>query len=265
MTDRLADTALRLLAPRARAEGSPNAGDSDSLQNIITDELPNGSLCWVNSTEGLYRLDKTSTDAALVGIVIVPIAGPGRWILLSSGSSLAQFSAELFLIGTSLTTPAGVEDTIAVPAAGQWVPGPSVGAGPTIIYSAQISPVFISFDPFAGTLTYGGPTRRYLLQTYASIAPPTFSGTGLMAITANVLSGGVNDRIGLTTNDGTEAIESTLTLAPTEFQSLAAARSVELKAGDVIRPALTDTDQGAEPLGFDLTVRRLHLVATPFA
>jgi hypothetical protein len=262
MTDRLADTALRLLAPRATAEGF---GDGDSLQNVITDELPNGALCWVNSTEGLYRLDKLSIDAAVVGVVIIPLSGPGRWILLASGSSLAQFSAELFLIGTSLTTPAGPEDTIAVPVAEQWVPGPAVGPGPTTIYSGLVSPVFTGFDPFAGTLTYGGPTRRYLLQTYASIAPPTFSGNGLMAITANVFRGGVNDRIGFTTNDGTEAIEANITLAPSQFQSLAAAREVELKAGDVIRPALTDTDQGLEPLGFDLTVRRLHLVATPFA
>ena len=258
MTDRLAATALRLLAPRARAEGF---GDHDSLQNVITDELPNGSLCWVIATEGLYRLDKIdNTTAALAGIVIDPIAGPGRWILLASGSSLAQLSAEVFLIGTSLTTPADALDTITVPVAGQWVPGPTIGAGPTIIYSGKISPVF-TLDPFAGTLTYFGPTRKYLLETYVSMSS-TISDASLIALTADVLSGGLNDRIGLTINDGTEAIETGLGIDT--FQSLAAARSVELKAGDVVRPALTDTDFSVSPVGFDLVIRRLHLVATPF-
>jgi hypothetical protein len=261
MTDRLAATALRLLAPRANAEGP---GDHDSLENVITDELPNGSLCWVVATEGLYRLDKDdNVSLALPGIVIVPLGGPGRWILLASGNSQSQLSAEIFLTATDLISP-NFTVTVPPPALppGTWVPGPSAPEGPAIYTPAPlVSPVF-TYDLFAGTMTYLGPERRYLLQTYATMRVDSGS-IFLLGLTANVfdVSAGTNDRIGAITNDGTEGITSNVGPPATWF--VAAARSVVLAPGDVVRPAITDINLAGDG-SIDLIVRRLHLVATPF-
>jgi hypothetical protein len=253
MTDRLADGDLRLLAPRANAEGF---GDHDSLQNVITDELPNGALCWVNSTEGLYRLDKLdNSSAAVLGVVIIPLGGPGRWILLASGSSQAQLSAEVFLIATNF---AGPSLAVAAPSPAEtWVAGPT-SQPPTVIYAGVFAPVF-SLDQFQGTLTYLGPTRRYLLQSYVSMELNT-SSLFQLGLTSDLFTGGVHDRLFTTNNDGTEAVETNI--AP--FQSLAAARSVILTAGDVVRPVITNSDLGLEPVSESMVVTRLHLVATPF-
>jgi len=264
MTDRLAATALRLLAPRANAEGP---GDHDSLENIITDELPNGALCWVVATEGLYRLDKLdNTTAAVLGVVIIPLAGPGRWILLASGSPLAQLSAELFLIGDnglSLTQP-----SIVITPAGPevWTAGPSVVPLAPAIYDAVLSPVweptfFSTVGSKQGSLLYIGPTRRYLLEVYATVGVATTT-TIILGITSDAPS---SPRLGTTTNDGTEGIEtSDGDIAYNFVTELSAARSVVLSAGNVIRPVLSNTDNALEPSSVDMLVRRLHLVATPF-
>ena len=68
--------ALRILGARATLLGA----DGDALENVITFDLPDGSLCWVTAAEAPYRLYKTSTLAANGTTIIAPSAGPGRWI-----------------------------------------------------------------------------------------------------------------------------------------------------------------------------------------
>jgi len=74
-----AAVALRILAPRARALGT---GDPDSLQNVNTHNLPEGSVCWVVDTAALYILQ---FGAANVPPNVAPGAGPGIWVPLSTG------------------------------------------------------------------------------------------------------------------------------------------------------------------------------------
>jgi hypothetical protein len=77
----LSAVTLRILGPRATLLGA-----DDALENIVTDILPDGALCWVTEAEAPYRLHKTSTVAANGTTIIEPSAGPGRWIRESGGS-----------------------------------------------------------------------------------------------------------------------------------------------------------------------------------
>jgi hypothetical protein len=53
-------------------------GNPDSLQNVITTDLPNGAECFVIEDRTLYRLNKTLTVTPPGGIQ--PVGGPGRWV-----------------------------------------------------------------------------------------------------------------------------------------------------------------------------------------
>jgi hypothetical protein len=71
---------LRLISSRARALGT---GDFDSLENVDTTILPNGSACWVADTQTWYVLD----HAAVAGPPnITPGNGPGFWTPLGGGT-----------------------------------------------------------------------------------------------------------------------------------------------------------------------------------
>lgn len=72
-------TPLRILGSRAKALGS---GDSESLQNVDTTILPDGTVCWVTDTETLYVLDH---QAAGGGSNITPDSGPGIWTPVTGG------------------------------------------------------------------------------------------------------------------------------------------------------------------------------------
>jgi len=61
-------------------------GNPNDLQNIITDPLPNGAICYVNAKRACYVLNKHSTASANGADVYAPIAGPGRWYLLTASA-----------------------------------------------------------------------------------------------------------------------------------------------------------------------------------
>ena len=83
MTQNSADSLI--LDPRQVATGSP-AGNS--LENINTNVLGDGALCYVETGagQGEWQLQKTSTLPAGLNVV-VPTAGPGRWLLMGSAFS----------------------------------------------------------------------------------------------------------------------------------------------------------------------------------
>jgi hypothetical protein len=70
-------------------------GAVDSLENIVSSPLPDGSECWVIENASVYRFDKSSTETADGTRVVAPIAGGGRWFrlpiapLLMTSSSLS--------------------------------------------------------------------------------------------------------------------------------------------------------------------------------
>lgn len=66
-------------------------GDAGSLENITTTLLDDGAFCYVQSEHAHYELHRDSTAASNPPLVIVPIAGPGRWVPVS-GTTGAQGS-----------------------------------------------------------------------------------------------------------------------------------------------------------------------------
>jgi len=72
---------LLRLYPRVTATGG---NPSLSLQNINTNPLPDGAVCWVETEQADFRFRKTST-ATPGPSVVQPSAGPGRWHREPSG------------------------------------------------------------------------------------------------------------------------------------------------------------------------------------
>jgi len=153
-----AATALRLLAPRAVVLGT---GDGDSLQNVNTTELPNGSFCWVVSNATLYRLDTASTLASAPDAVIVPASGPGRWIALSGSAALgeARMSEYQVDVGGSFPVSATPNTWNAIPTT-EFVSA----------YAPQVAgAAFWSIAPVTGIATYSGPPALYHFNAVVNI------------------------------------------------------------------------------------------------
>jgi hypothetical protein len=75
-----AAVAFRLLSPSEELLG---VADGSALENVIPDELVNGTLAWVVSENALYFLAKDSVAAVAPPAVIATARGaavPGRWI-----------------------------------------------------------------------------------------------------------------------------------------------------------------------------------------
>jgi hypothetical protein len=85
MSDRAAAVGFRVLGARRRLLGP---GDGDSLQNVNTTELPDGSLCWVTQSLAFFALHKGDSTTPPDGInVIKPSSGPGRWFIQTNTGS----------------------------------------------------------------------------------------------------------------------------------------------------------------------------------
>ena len=142
MTDRLADTALRILAPRARAFGF---GDSDALQNVNTFELPDGAECFVIENRTLYRLNKALTVTPFGGIQ--PIAGPGRWVPDFGATGPTGPTGP-----TGATGPAGAASATGAtgPTGPTGFTGPTGSTGPTGAGTAVFGRTSMQFNPFFG-------------------------------------------------------------------------------------------------------------------
>jgi hypothetical protein len=157
MTERLGAVAYRHLAARAVLTGF---GDGDSLQNIITDPLNDGCLCYVTEFESYYILIKASTDTPVGFVVIQPLSGPGRWFHLIGPTDSQQFAAVALL-----STP----QPLVIAAANTWVNPPAPGGG---IYSLSTpGPDLFTLDGATGILTYAGPNgKAYEVTVNASVA-----------------------------------------------------------------------------------------------
>jgi hypothetical protein len=76
-------TGSLIIPPRLVATGSP-AGDA--LENENTNILADGALCYVSGGpgQGMWQLSKSSTASPDGTTIVAPIAGPGRWLLVSA-------------------------------------------------------------------------------------------------------------------------------------------------------------------------------------
>jgi hypothetical protein len=98
---------LRRLSPVLTLLNTPGF----DLEGINTHELPDGAICYCAETKCDFQLDLTSTAAAVVGAVVVPLSGPGRW---KSAAPSVQGSSTVFRRSdfTPLTTPSNVQATL---------------------------------------------------------------------------------------------------------------------------------------------------------
>jgi hypothetical protein len=234
-----ADTALRLLTPRPTLLGT---GDADSLQNVNTTELPNGALCWVVSNATLYRLDAASTAASAPDAVIVPAAGPGRWIALSGNELIAEGRM-------SMRRNSGDNATVVIATINVWTALP-VEVGPS--YFPQVpGAAFWSIAPTTGVATYSGPNMIYHFNAAMNLAAgETATVVAEMALTVN------NEDIGTTAiRDLAERVAVGTT---TSFEGLAIANAVALATGDTIQLIARNTT-GTE----DLIVDGIQIIGIP--
>lgn len=96
--------ALRILGPRATVLGA-----GDSLENYITDPLPDGSVCWVTAAAALFRLHLDSAATADGINIVDPIHGPGQWLKESAGNPGLAFDG-----GASLGTITSGSSTVTI-------------------------------------------------------------------------------------------------------------------------------------------------------
>lgn len=186
MTDRTAATSLRLLGPRARVLGP---GDGDSLQNVNTTNLPNGSLCWVNANATLYRLDKTSTAGTAPDAIIVPASGPGRWFALVGGAFLENMRMSMF-------SPDEPTVTVGTGNQNKWLALPVDQAGP---YGPQVlGSILWDIESTTGVATYSGPRQVFHFTASLNAAPDAEATTEVqLALSINGLNIGTTNAFGL--------------------------------------------------------------------
>jgi hypothetical protein len=235
VTDRFADTALVVLAPRARSAGVPNAGDPDSLQNVNTFELPDGSLCWTIDNATLYRLDRNSTSN--VG-TIVPIAGPGRWVPLA-GNGVGLILSHS---GEAVLTAPGI---IGMAVIDRWENLDSLGA----VFIGSNGSDF-ALNPTGGVLTYSGLSGKWVKLSVELTGTAAGAGPYLYE-TALDINGALLPSVS-TPNAAAE------TLSSGNQQTMATSVFAQLNSGDVIRVLVrnrTDT--------FGMVVIYVHLHVVP--
>jgi hypothetical protein len=233
MTERLGAVAYRHLAARAVLTGF---GDGDSLQNIVTDPLNDGCLCYVVSEKAYYLLDRRSTAAPVPGFIVDPLAGPGRWILFAEAAAARSRA----IIQFTAANGGAVVDIIN---ALEWK-GFSVGGGFQCFIS---TPGLFLCDLTNGDLTYQGPSQDYDANVYASMA--TIAQADIVEATVDLNGDFLN-----TMNDSADAQRASIPLDSAVVQ-IAAFRGVALSFNDKVRTVfrnLTDSN--------DITVTHYTLV-----
>lgn len=205
----------------------------ESLTNINTRVLPDGAACFVIEDRSLWRLNKASTAGANPGIVVVPAAGPGRWL---KESSLANAST-LWVTGLA-------QNSTDSSASASWLEPQTSAFGFPL---GNPSP--FTLTTLGCILTYNGPTAARFLFTLAvslnfAVSGDIFAGISLNDDLTGVVDGFAEGTQFMDTEDG--AVEDI---------QITCQRMVILSPTDTIRPkfrAPTDTD---------LLINRLTLTA----
>lgn len=155
MSNPSAPADLRILMVRSVTVGDP-AGDA--LENVISNELPDGAICFVASTGLYYSFRRDAVAVTVDPLIVKPIAGPGAWFaLIGTGPGVGDPLGSVFftlLAGQVLGAPA-LNTPVDFSAAAH-----TPGADPN-----QFS------ESVAGTLLYTGMVpRRFGIKGTASLA-----------------------------------------------------------------------------------------------
>jgi hypothetical protein len=148
---RFAMTAQSSLASRLLGSVATLLGPEDSLENIITDVLDDGCLCYVTAEHKHYELHRDSSAAPSPPAIIEPIAGPGRWVPLAGGGSIVI----PFPVGDIDAT--GIPDGYVVQASSQiaiWGPVPTAFAITSFAHSPALVQVGATLTTPAFTASY---------------------------------------------------------------------------------------------------------------
>lgn len=231
MSDALSAVAFRILGARDRLTGTPR----DSLENIITNTLPDGSWCWVTSQTEFYVFSKAATAPPFVvdGVnVVAPIGGPGLWFRYSFLLNLQRGLASLhfFSVPGITLTNTGVNIT-----------QPFAGVG--LAFTLQSPQNFT--EPVDGVLQYNGTlAKRFIVTASASIAwASTPTGPFGLLLAQATPPGAFADL------DSEALIECEAT-STNIAKHVTVRRSVELNPGDQIRMEWIDRSTSTTPTTF---------------
>lgn len=156
-----------ILSPRQVATGDPVG---NALENINTNVLGDGALCYVESGagQGQWQLQKEATNIPDGTTIVAPTAGPGRWFLkLSPGTSPGGATFEVlrdveFEIVDELVAGGAVSLTA------EW---PSVDPDDLVCIAARVSGL-TPVAPIAATAGEGSVAVLFL--AYGDVSPGSF-------------------------------------------------------------------------------------------
>jgi len=241
----IAPSDLRLASPREFTQIQFASDPGEALEGINTTNMPNGALCYCVDNRALYILDKSSTEAAVLDVVVAPIAGPGRWFmsLINPSGSVSPFSASVYLDNP----PATIDVTDNT---GKWMALPSAQY---IREGSFFSDIFV-LDLATGVITYNGPDQTYLAVVTVSIGAADDA-----IIDAAVDAAGTSQTtlIG-TTSTPNFSQNSNYTAATLSRLVISAPRMLTLQAGNTIQGTFRNVTEAD-----DLTVYKYSLNITP--
>jgi hypothetical protein len=225
----ISDPAGRLLL----REVSAGTGASNSLANLNTFVLPEGSLCLVSSEHAIYELVKTGTAAALpalAGLVVVPASGPGRWVRFGVSHGL----------GGSVSLVSG--GLVSYPATGDF--SGSTSSAFTLDNGTNDHPDW-TLTALGGVLTYTGPTRPFIGILTSQVQVGDAS-SGRDVYGGIVFLGAPNSTVGPTSaSNGTRCATAAVPY------SLSVARRMVISTGEEVQPQF-GVASGASTLSVNL-------------
>jgi len=205
------------------------------MANIDTSPLPDGAQCYVTSLRRLFRFRKHSTATAVADLVIVPIAGGGRWI---AETGVPSGALPFFAAATNTNTSPTQSTT-------DWVGTISSN------YAMQLGTGAWTFSAGSCSGVYHGPPATYLCRLVTTL---TFSTPDTAQIVVDHNSDMTGTAAGFA--EGAQFVDAALADS-TESYVLVAERIVTLATGDSIDPRFR---LGGEN---DLDIERLTLSAIP--
>jgi hypothetical protein len=238
---------LRLASPRAFTQIQFATDPGEALENINTTNMPDGAMCYCTDNRALYILDKTSTDAAVLDAIVVPIAGPGRWFvaLINSSGGVDLFNANAYLDNPPDTVV--IADNTSI-----WT---ALAANQFVRQGTFISGLF-TLNGTTGVITYNGPNQNFLCVATFSIGSSTTDATIDVAVDC---AGTSQTALLGTTSSPNWSQNAFYDQASLTRISISAPRVVALRAGNTIQGVVRNIGDGDDLIvyKYSLTISRL--------
>lgn len=213
----------------------------DSLDQLNSAPYPDGSLFSVAITGAIYRLDKTSTAAAQEIAIVAPLAGPGRFVYVTGGSTNP-------VIHQTTGTAALAASAAFAETANTWTAFPS-GAN----FYVSTVPGLFTLNTTTGIVTYNGASEgTFRISLSATLSSATAAQAIELAPSISGAHIGTGDFIG---HAGVANVPPTTANLGIELSS---SLVTGFSHGDTIQ-AIAKDDTGSN----NITVSRLNLIIAP--